>query len=183
MGTPILTTTELRDLYGFKIDPPQEDKYRNLIAVATSACSVYLQRDLGVSTFTEFFDGSSQAMVLSHQPVAEVTGVYIDSARLYATPTTDYRIDLDTGVLVLYERVPEGRDVVKVVYDAGFESVPESILYAVAMTVQHLATMQQADLAGVMSRTTDSGTVSIDQSLPPLAVQKLLGEYRRNLAR
>ena len=122
-------------------------------------------------------------MVLSHQPVAELTGVYIDSARLYTTPTTDYRIDLDTGVLVLYERVPEGRDVVKVVYEAGFESVPESILYAVAMTVQHLATMQQADLAGVMSRTTDSGTVSIDQSIPPLAVQKLLGEYRRNWAR
>lgn len=183
MSTPILTVNNLREKYAFKIDPPSETKYESLIQAASEACGLYLQRDLGVSSFTEFFDGSSQAMVLSHQPVAEVTGVYIDSARLYATPTTDYRIDLDTGVLVLYERVPEGRDVVKVVYDAGFESVPESILYAVAMTVQHLAMMQQADLAGVMSRTTDSGTVSIDQSIPPLAVQKLLGEYRRNWAR
>ena len=183
MATPILTVSDLNGKYGFKIDPPEEDKYTNLIAAATSACGLYLQRDLGVATFTEFFDGMSQAIVLSHSPVASVTGVYVDSTRSFEVGTDNYRIDLETGILVFYDVVPDGRDVIKVVYEAGWEDVPEAILYAVAMTVQHMAVMQQSDMAGVSSRTTDSGTVSIDQSIPPLAVQKLLGEYRRNLAR
>lgn len=183
MSTPILTVNNLREKYAFKIDPPSETKYESLIQAASEACGLYLQRDLGVSSFTEFFDGPSQAVVLSHSPVAIVTGVYVDGARLYGTPTTNYRIDLETGTLVIYDCVPDGRDVLKVVYEAGLATVPESIQFAVAMTVQHMAMMQQSDLAGVTSRTTDGGTVSIDQSIPPLAVQKLLGEYRRNWAR
>jgi hypothetical protein len=184
MMAALIIVEDLIEKYGFTITPTQRDKYTQLIATATAACERHLQRDIGAASFTEYFDGGSQERVLSHSPVTEMVGIYVDSTRAYATAleATDYRLDNESGILIIYGAVPLGRDVVKVSYKAGM-TVTDDILWCIAMTVQHLSTMQQADLAGVTSRTTDGGTVSLDQSIPPLAVQRHLATYRRNLAR
>ncbi len=185
MSTPLLTPQDLVDTYSFSIAPPEMERYVPLIEAATAACSLYLQRDLGVSPFIEFFDGDSQVRVLSHTPVVSVTGVCVDPGRMYQVPLDprDYRIEHETGILVFYDRVPEGRDVIKVEYTAGWDNVPADILYCIAMTVQHMRTTQSADMAGVISRTTDGGSETLDQSIPPLAVQAHLAMYRRNPVR
>lgn len=185
MHTPLITPQDLVTKYGFSMSPPEAERYSPLIEAATAACSLYLQRDLGVAPFIEFFDGGAQVRVLSHTPVTSIAGVYIDPLRMYQTPVElrNYRIESDTGILVVYDPVPEGRDVLKVEYMAGWTDVPSDILYCIAMTVQHMRTTQSADMAGVISRTTDGGSESLDQSIPPLAVQAHLSKYRRNLVR
>lgn len=188
--TPIITPAELRDKYAFGFTQSQEDDafYANLIEGATSACYRFMGvDDLAPTGRIEFFNGGSKRLVLSNTPVISVTGVYVDPERGYATALTasQYRIDLESGVLILYDDVLDSEllDAIKVTYTSGFAAVPEDIRYAVALTVQLWARTLQSSQAGVLSRTVDGGTESLDQSIPPLAVQKYLMTYRRNLVR
>lgn len=188
--TPIITPADLRDKYAFGFTQSQTDDafYANFIDGATSACYHFLDvDDLASTARVEFFDGGSKKLVLSHTPVISVIGVYADPERGYTTAlaSSKYRIDFTSGVLVLYDDALDAdlQDAIKVSYTSGYATIPEDIKYAVALTVQLWARTLQSSQAGVISRTVDGGTESLDQSIPPLAVQKYLASYRRNLVR
>ncbi len=181
MTTPLLTPEDLRTEYGFSINPTQETQYESLIKTATEACFRYIGRDLSVETFDQYADGNSQVIVLDNSPVVSITGVSLDPGRTYATKLLEssYRLDPASGVLRIYDPIPQGEDAVKISYTAGYSEVPADILYCIAMTVQYMRMVLQADLAGVSSRTTDGGTQAIEQSIPPLAVKNHLAIYQR----
>ena len=177
----LLTPQDLREKYGFSINPTQETQYEALIKTATDACFRYIGRDLNVESFSQFSDGQVQVVVLDNTPVVSITGVFIDPGRAYTTKILDssYRLDPQSGVLIIYAPVPQGIDAVKIIYTAGWTEIPSDVLYCIAMTVQYMRTVLQADLAGVSSRTTDGGTQAIEQNIPPLAVKNHLAIYQR----
>lgn len=181
MKTPLLTPEKLREDFGFSINPSQETRYKSLIETATEACLRFIGRELRVESYIQFSDGNSQVIVLDETPVIGITGVYLDSNRQYheALPPSQYRLTSSNGILTIYTDLPQGRDFVKITYTAGYTEVPEDVLYAIAMTVQYLRTIQQADLVGVNSRSVEGGTQSIEQSIPPLAVKNHLQLYQR----
>jgi hypothetical protein len=183
MSTPILTVNQLRTTYGLaSINETTAAKFEALIEAATTAVFEFIGRDREVGSFVQYFDGGVQQFVLNHTPVASVVGVYVDPDRLYATAlgSAEYRLDTSSGVLTVYTNVPDAVDVVRVSYTAGWATVPDDILYCIAMTVQHMAIMSQSNRAGVESRSVDGGTETLDQNIPPLAIQRHLAMYKRN---
>jgi hypothetical protein len=180
MSTPVMTPGDLRETYSFTFPASRDTYYASLIESATAACQRHLERDLRVSPFTDYHDGGSSAIVLDHTPVTAISMVTV--AGILIHPEV-YRVDKDAGVLILYQDVPQGRDVVVVEYTAGWEVIPGDVLWCVALTVQYMAKLMQSSQAGVVSRVTDGGTENLEQNLPPLAVQKHLSAYRRNRAR
>ena len=76
-----------------------------------------------------------------------------------------------------------GSEVV-VAYTCGWKEgeAPQTILMAIAFTAQHLMKLSSGKLLGINTRNTEGGTETIEQSTPPLAVQKMLEPFRRNKA-
>ena len=169
----ILTLDDLRTKYGFSFPASQDAAYQALLDTAEEACLSYASIEQG--TAIEYFSGGAQSYVLTHSPVLSITSVMVDGSpaqyRYEARPETVF---LDSAA---------GSEVV-IAYECGWPkgSVPAAIRTAVAFTVQHLLKLNSAKLIGINSRNTDGGTETIEQSTPPLAVQKLLEPYRRNRA-
>jgi hypothetical protein len=180
MDTPVMTPEDLREKYSFTFPASRDEYYASLIESATAACQRYLERDLKVSSFTDYHDGGSSVVVLDHTPVTAISRVTVAGISL---PPESYRVDGDAGVVILYQDVPQGRDVVIVEYAAGWEEIPGDVLWCVALTVQYMSKLMQSNQAGVVSRVTEGGTENLEQNLPPLAVQKHLAAYRRSRAR
>ena len=167
----LLTLDDLRQSFGFDIPASQETRYEMYLETAEEACLSYASIDIG--SVTEYFRGSD-ILVLSHSPVLEVQSVTSsDGSQL------DFRYEKRAESVVL-SAVPAGEVIVK--YTCGWvdEKVPATLKTAIAFTVQQLAKLNAARLLGVTSRTTEGGTEVVEQSIPPLAVQKMLDPFRVN---
>lgn len=187
---PTLTPEDLRSTYGFVFASGRDAQYQQLIAVAESMCLRCLDRKAFESAeFVQHFDGGSRDLfVLDAAPVLAVTSVCIDASRVFSNPLepSAYSVDRGTGILALL--VPgllpkEGRKVMRVEYTAGWAAVPDDIKYCIAATVQYLAKLMQSNQVGITARNADGGTESLEQNLPPLAVQRHLSMYRFGRAR
>ena len=166
----LLTLDDLRLSFGFDIPASQETRYEMYLETAEEACLSYASIEIG--SVTEYFRGSD-ILVLSHSPVLEVQSVTSDGSQL------DFRYEKRAESVVL-PAVPAGEVIVK--YTCGWVEgkVPATIKAAIAFTVQQLAKLNASRLLGVTSRTTEGGTETVEQSIPPLAVQKILEPFRVN---
>ena len=169
----LLTLDDLRTRYGFSFPANQESVYQALLATAEEEVLAYAEIELG--DVDEHFPGGDDGYVLTHTPVLTVLGVTVDGVDV------DYRYEPRAGFVKC--RSAQGSDVI-VSYSCGWkeDGVPETILMAIAFTVQHLSKLSAGKLLGINSRNTEGGTETIEQSTPPLAVQKMLERFRRNKA-
>lgn len=165
----ILTLEDLRMKYGFDIPAAKEALWQSFLDTAEEACFAYANIEQG--EVVEFFDNPSSRVVLTHCPVLEVKSV-----KCQGTDIT-FRFE-DRSKSVVMANKPTGE--VEVTYTCGWytDKVPAMFCAAIAFTVQHLSKLSQAKLLGITSRTTEGGTETIEQSTPPLAVQKMLEPYR-----
>lgn len=168
----LLTLDELRTRYGFSFPESQNTAYQELLDTAEEACLSYASIEQG--TVEEFFKGGGDTYVLTHSPVIEVESVKADGLEV------GFRYESRSETVVLNSSITGG--LVEVRYKCGWEEgkVPSSLRAAIAFTVQHLSKLNSAKLLGITSRSTEGGTETIEQSVPPLAVQKLLEPFRRN---
>lgn len=184
----MLTTDDLREKFGLVFPATDDARWNELIAVAEAACLHYLGVSaFGTAVFTEYHDGGAdpgtdgkrKSLVLRSQPVVSVGSVTVGGAVM---DKTGYR--LDGTVLYLYGDIPEGTDNVVVEYTAGWtaDTLPHDIRYCIAVTVQYLAKLGSSNEIGVTQRATDGGTESLEQAIPPFAVQKALDCYRMGRA-
>lgn len=169
----LVTLDDLRTRYGFSFPESQNDAYSELLSTAEEACLSYASIEQG--RVEEHFKGGSSIYVLTHSPVLSVESVKIGDGDVA------FRYEKRSETVVLGSEASEGVEVV-VNYTCGWEEgkAPSSLRTAIAFTVQHLSKLNSAKLLGITSRSTEGGTESIEQSVPPLAVQKLLEPFRRN---
>ena len=169
----LLTLDDLRTEYGFSFPESQNDVYQALLATAEEEVLAYAEIEQG--DMEEHFPAGDAGYVLTHTPVLEIKSVKVDGS------DTNYRYEKRANYVALSSS--SGSEVV-VSYSCGWKEgeVPETIRMAIAFTVQHLSKLQGGKLLGINSRNTEGGTETIEQSTPPLAVQKMLERFRRNKA-
>lgn len=183
----VLTPDDLRKRYGLSLPADKDAMYAEFIETATRACLGYIGRNpFGLASISQYFDGGGLRVVLTSFPIVRVVNVYVDPSHVYseALEPSGYRVDEGCGLIQFYRQIPPGVDVVKVDYETGWaasEAVPADVRACIALTVQHMLKLTQSKQLGVTSRTTEGGTEQIEQSIPPLAVQKLLNPYRMNM--
>lgn len=168
----LLTLDDLRKKYGFSFPESQDNAYQAILSTAEERVLSYAEIEQG--EVEEHFKGGDSGYVLTHTPVLEVTSVKVDGVEV------PYRFEKRANYVALSS---SGSEVV-VSYTAGWaeDNVPETIKTAIAFTCQHLMKLSSGKLLGINSRNTEGGTETIEQSVPPLAVQKMLESFRRNKA-
>lgn len=170
----ILTLDDLRQNYSFSFPESMDDYYTELLQDAEEVCLKYADLELG--SFQEYFNGGGRIYVLTHCPVKTVKEI-----KVAGEVVSDYRYEKRPHAVVLRDITATGNDNVVVTYESGWDEAPRTLKIAIALTVQHLAKLQSAKLLGITARSTDGGTETIEQSVPPLAVQKLLDGLRTGL--
>ena len=169
----LLTLDDLRKIYGFSFPESQNDAYQAILATAEEEVLAYAEIEQG--DIEEHFPAGDSGYVLTHTPVLEVRSVKVDGTEV------SFRYEKRAGYVV--PSSSSGSEVV-VSYSCGWKEgeVPETIRTAIAFTMQHLMKLSSGKLLGINSRSTEGGTETIEQSTPPLAVQKMLERFRRNKA-
>lgn len=181
-----LTVDDLRENYGFRFTNANQDLVNKALESAEDLCLRYIGLEDGLSAEqTDYFDGTSTILVLDNAPVLSVSAVYSDRERSYseALDTSDYRVDLRSGVLYLYITPASARDAVRVDYTAGYTEIPAPVALAIAMTAQKILSDLQGSSVGVLSRTLEGGSETLDNNLPTLAVKQVLDGFRLRRAR
>jgi hypothetical protein len=98
----------------------------------------YCGRNFGMSSYTEYFDGKiMNELVLSQYPISAITSIHDDVDHVYGADTlldssTDYVVDLVNGIIKLDNLYfYDGKQNVKVVYTAGYATIPLDLELAV----------------------------------------------------
>lgn len=169
----LLTLDDLKKDYGFDFPASKDSSYAALLATAEEQVLSYAEIEQG--DVEEHFPGGDAGYVLTHTPVLEISSVKVNGAEI------SYRFEKRANYLALTSS--SGSEVV-ISYRCGWKEgeIPESIRTAIAFTMQHLMKLSSGKLLGISSRSTEGGTETIEQSTPPLAVQKMLERFRRNKA-
>ena len=169
----LVTLDDLRTKYGFSFPESQDDAYQAILDTAEERVLAYAEIEQG--EIEEHFPGGDAGYVLTHTPVREIKSVKVNGAEV------SYRYEKRANYVVL---TSSSDSEVVIAYTCGWAegAVPQTILTAIAFTAQYLMKLSSGKLLGINSRSTEGGTETIEQSVPPLAVQKMLESFRRNRA-
>ena len=182
--TPVITIQDLRLKYAMNFPQSKEAYYTSLINMAQETVAQYIgyDSDLISCSVVEYFDSKevTDRLVLSVAPVSVIESIVIGRENATLLSASSYRINNKNGIVKLYDvDVPEGSDVVKVSYKAGWQNntVPEDLKLCIALTVQNIARLTQNGMVGVTQRTTDGGSETIENKFIPSAVMWQLDRY------
>jgi len=128
----------------FKPATEDESMVEALITSASKWANNFTSRKLKARDLTEYYDGdNTSTLFLDNYPVNSITTVHQDSARAFGTSTlvssTDYVYYRDgrrnlIGVGVGWS---DGIQTIKIVYNAGYETVEEDLENAILMLVDY----------------------------------------------
>ena len=119
-----------------------DDRITSMINQASARIEAYLDRKILKRSYTEYRDGNrSNRLTLRNFPSDKPTELWIDTSHAFTDVNnqlalTEYDVD-SVGSLQLLERVfPKGIRVLKIVYEAGFDTVPYDIENACLFLVE-----------------------------------------------
>jgi uncharacterized phiE125 gp8 family phage protein len=131
-----------------------ESLLETLINQASDLIEKHLGYAVKSATHTEYYDGDGcQDLMLKHWPIISVTSLHVDTGRVYGTDAlltqdTDYVIYKEEGRISLLTEplknnygantFPSARKCVKVVYTAGYATVPNDLIWACNELVGYL---------------------------------------------
>ena len=160
------------------------DVLTSLIGSVSEAIEHYCGREFARRSRTEILDGrGTGTLLLSCRPIALIEDVRLDARHAFGPETA---IDGEgivfygsAGLLHWEEGVfPLGRQNVRVVYTAGYETVPPSIEQAANMLVAHFYNRGHQGGDGVTSESIGAYSVSYNDADWPAAARTLLNEFR-----
>lgn len=166
----IISTSEYKIWAGIS-GSAQDAVIAVLIASAQATLERFTGRDFDGATFTEYYNGGGTTIQLKNYPITSITSLqYRDAAgNLTSIPTTDWRVDLDTGIVSMlgvsdirqyddamddlttrsFDRTPEfARDFrhIKVVYVGAYASTyPDDLKLVMYELVSLLSSMRASD--------------------------------------
>lgn len=158
----------------------------NLIHEASRFLVSFCGRTFVSTTFTEYYDGSGEAeLILRVRPVISVTSVHEDSLRAFGSSVLidsgDYMVLKEQGIIRLWNTRAafiRGAAVVKVVYVAGWATIPYDIQQAVKELVALKYFKQNKRRHGVDSETIGETTTGFNTSDLPKDIKSVLENYR-----
>lgn len=186
----VLTPDDLRKTYGMSLPASNDIVWQDCIDTAEDQCRRIL--DLGsdwANSATLYFDSDvvgNGLIALGRSPIQTAALALDDGSHTWPVSLaegTDYRLDPDTGIVVLYgsHEIPTERDAVKaeITYGWTADTLPAGIRRAIAWTAQYIAKITGSNQVGITQRTNvDGGVDTIEQSMVPAAVLKTLDYYR-----
>lgn len=141
-GDDLTTVANFKTNFNIKSTFTDHDTLiQNTITQKSKRCSEYCNRKFAARNLTEYYDGDeSGILILNEYPVNSITSIHDDTDRVYGSDTliasTDYVIKSDDG-MVKFDGVllTKGIDNIKVVYNAGFSTLPGDLVSACEMLV------------------------------------------------
>lgn len=167
----LVTIDNLKTLGGIKaLTSEQRQQYEFLLGVAESVCLEYA----GLSADGEASETLKGQTIyyLAYRPITEIKSVTCGGVSIsyaYNSRTGSVVVDTTSEVVVTYS------------YGIGDGSKYDNLKLAVMWLVQYWAKFTNSNIIGETSRTTDTGSVTIEQYDIPLIVKTMLDPYKRQV--
>lgn len=139
------------------------------------------------STFTEYYDGNGKSsLIVDRFPITAITEINIDSARTFAAATKLDASDIiscdrnnQRGIIEIDGTFSVGVKNVKVVYTAGYATLPADLKMAVMQLCSREFMIQDKQMPGVVSQNVGDKTISLNTEEIPRNVWAILQTYKR----
>jgi|CXWL01.1.fsa_nt_gi hypothetical protein len=184
-----MSLTTLATVKAFKnITGTQHDaEIARLILAVDAFVANYVQRTIEQATVTEYHSTRSGqvSLRLRQYPVASITSLYDDAERVYGSDTvlaaSDYVLeDANAGIVTLDGTAFDvGINNVKVVYVAGYATVPADLAQAAVELVWLTRDLGDKALLGIQSQSIADGSVTTYQRSRLDAVRDTLERYTK----
>lgn len=187
LNSNALTTLNMAKTY-LKI-PLAETSKDSLIELWINAASQAIEsecdRKLKAQSITEHHHGRKTNFALLREwPINSVTEVRLDSKAVFTdastlVPVDDYRIADDNNCVVFLNRsVPMGYNNLRIIYNAGYATVPSDLEHACLWMVFWYDRMRTADDIGKTSKSKGDESFSMSQSMPQ-DIKDTINRYKR----
>lgn len=185
-GNSLLTLTQLKNYFG-STSTTFDNRFYDLINVVSYRFNLETDRKLKARNITEYHDGDDKNFVqLNEYPInsnSTSISIYIDRDRQYGTTSkissTRIVIYSTQGKVFLRDRHFDNGEVsTKVVYNAGYSSIPFDLQYAAKEMIRLLWNREKNNRIGIRSESYDGGSISYEGDMP-WSVQKVLEKYKR----
>lgn len=160
-----------------------DDALDALIAAASEAIETFCCRRFAVESHTEYHDGGHDRVMFRHRPVTELTGLWDDPVRAFGDATavaaSEVVLDEERGLLVLRSgRFAAGIRNVKVVYSAGYDTIPDDLAQGCALLAAAWFNRAREGGDGLDARSAAGGSAAFSRDPMPEAVRQLIMPYR-----
>jgi|ERR1044071_1695302 hypothetical protein len=171
-----------------------EDSFlESLINNVSSLASRYCARTFVSTAFTEYYDGDgSDKLYLRNYPIVSIANLYDDLLRTFGADsaidiTNDVLIHAGAGIVQLWNNesaFAKGKANIKIVYNAGYASIPYDLQHATLLMVLFAYKRQYQDQRiGIQSETIGDRTTTFSNDDIPNEAQLILDRYvRRGVA-
>lgn len=160
-------------------------RIERLINVGSSAIESYTDRFFRSRSFSEIYDGrGTNTFVPAQWPINSITELWIDQSSEFTDPVNildadEYHImDKATTIELLNRNFSTGRASVKIVYNAGYNSIPYDIAYACDLYVEWFYRFNEREDIGRSTRSKGDESVNLEQGMPKV-VMELISKYKR----
>lgn len=194
MGTSIdtsnnlITLSDVKKYLGVSTSSTEYDyRLNGIIDDVSWRFNSETKRLLKSRNLTEYYDGDNSFVLLTNQyPITSVStsiDIRIDVDRSYSTSdkvsSTSIVIYSTEGKIVLTDDVFErGNKSVKVVYTAGYTTIPYDLAGATKEMVRLKFSNETKNRVGVRSESVSGGSITYEQDLP-WSVKRVLDLYTR----
>lgn len=176
-----MSYVSVQDLQKFtNVYPEDGDTLQQIyLGSATEIIESYLGYNPELQTYTNYFDGNGKNILfLNAKPISILQSVSINGVE---QNLNDYYFDGATECLYTTDKFSSGTKNIKVVYTAGYSTVPDLIKLS-ALRIAGILQTEQSGNIGITSKSfQESGnrtfvnTVNFSKYLLPLSKYKLLG--------
>lgn len=177
-----MALTSLANVKEFlRITDTNDDTFlTNLISRVEKEVKEYCQRDFEAADYMEYYDGDgTDTLLVDNYPINSVSELYDDPDREFGTDTlidsSDYIIYSEEGKIVLDgSTFSKGNKNIKIVYNAGYTTIPADLEQAVIK----LVAAEYLEGQGSVNAVEGEGQQTRPQRLREQAY-RILDRYRR----
>ena len=185
----LVTWKEAEIIIGSGIDTESITMVQEIITAASIWANNYTSRNLKSRAYTledddTLYDGDGDNYImLTQYPVTTLSSVYEDIDRVYGSDTLvdsdDYIIYARRGKLLFTDyNIGYGYQNIKVLYTAGYITVPKDLQNAVIALIQFWYDSYTGNRFGVKSTRSETKGLTYDPNIPPTVI-KSFNPYKK----
>lgn len=164
-------------------DTSQDTRLNVFLNAASQVIESYCERKFEQMTYTEYHHGRKMNFIMPREfPISSITSMSIDNDRVFGVntvvPPSDYSI-ADRDRTVFYNgKFPQGFNNIKLVYVAGYATIPADIDLACIWAVEWFERHRKDKSMGRTSVSKGDESIGILAEMPPMVLQ-LINPYKR----
>ena len=179
----LVTLDEVKDFYG-KVGSTSKDDdlLEDIITRISNVIESYINKNILSRSYTEYYDGLGVSTLFTKQyPIISVDSIHEDTTWVWGSDSTvgedDYRIHNDKNHVVFLTTLGNGKQNIKIIYTAGYATVPNDIKQVcITEVIRVYKNRQEVD---VLSKTLVDGSVSYSAKDLLLQSKMVLDKYKR----